>query len=82
MSLLKINYLTITIKKLMLIHSETLNPCKCGSSKKPNLDSDDMVPCWGVSCYDCKQFQHGKYWDEKGAVDEWNKQNPLPLKTE
>lgn len=25
----------------MFIHSEVLNPCKCGSRKKPDLDSDD-----------------------------------------
>ncbi len=62
---------------MSLIHSEILNPCKCGSKKKPDLDSDDMCPSWAVQCYDCKQFQHGKNWTMKGAVDEWNKNNPI-----
>lgn len=61
----------------MFVHSEKLNPCKCGSSKKPDLDSDDMVPSWGVKCYDCGQFQSGPNWTMKGAVIEWNKQNPI-----
>lgn len=68
----------------MLIHNEKLNPCKCGSDKNPDLDSDDMVPCWAVQCYDCGQSQHGKYWDMKGAVNKWNEENPIqsPPKTE
>lgn len=60
----------------MLVHSYKLNTCKCGSNKIPILDSDDMIPCWGVSCSDCNQFQHGKYWDADGAVEKWNKENP------
>lgn len=47
----------------MFHHSENLNPCKCGSTKTPTLDSDDMFPCWAVDCYDCGQSQHGKNWD-------------------
>lgn len=61
----------------MLVHSTKINPCKCGSQKKPNLDSDDMVPTWGVQCYDCGQFQHDKNWTAGGAVEVWNKNNPL-----
>ena len=60
----------------MLIHSEKLNPCKCGSSQKPVLDSDDMVPSWAVQCPVCKQFRHDKNWTIGGAVDKWNKENP------
>ena len=56
---------------------ELLNPCKCGSKKSPNIDSDDMVPCWGVSCYSCKQFQHGESWTYNGAVRKWNDENPI-----
>lgn len=59
----------------MLIHSDKLNQCKCGSEEMPDLDSDDMVPTWGVRCYDCKQFQHGKNWDSDGAVKIWNEEN-------
>lgn len=38
----------------------SINPCKCGSVKEPNLDNDDMIPCpcWAIQCYDCKQFVH------------------------
>lgn len=61
----------------MLVHSEKLNPCKCGSAKQPDLDSDDMVPSWAVNCYDCGQMQHGKHWDYSGAVKKWNEENPL-----
>jgi hypothetical protein len=61
----------------MLIHNETLNPCKCGSKKKPDLDSDDMVPCWAVQCYDCKQFVHSQDWSMRGAVRKWNEENPI-----
>lgn len=61
----------------MLHHSEKLNPCLCGSNKNPDLNSDDMVPCWGVRCLDCNKFIHDKNWTMKGAVSEWNKANPL-----
>ena len=61
----------------MLVHSHTLNPCKCGSTRKPNLDSDDMIPCWGVECFDCGQFQHTADWSIDGAVSKWNRENPL-----
>lgn len=66
----------------MLIHSEELNPCKCGSKKTPDLDSDDMVPCWGVRCYDCGQFQHGDKWTLSGAVKKWNAENPITAQQE
>lgn len=59
----------------MLHHSYELNECKCGSDKKPDLDSDDMVPCWGVRCHDCNQFQHGENWTIVEAVNKWNEQN-------
>jgi len=62
----------------MLIHSENLNPCKCGSKKTPDLDSDDFIPCWGVRCFDCGQFCHGDDWSMKKAVSVWNKENALP----
>jgi hypothetical protein len=61
----------------MLVHSETLNPCKCGSKKKPDLDSDDMVPCWAVHCHDCHQMQYGQDWTFNGAVKKWNAENPI-----
>lgn len=54
-----------------------INPCKCGTTKKPDCDSDDMVPCWAVQCYDCKQFRHGKNWTISEAITEWNKNNPI-----
>lgn len=60
----------------MLIHSEKLNPCKCGSKKQPDLDSDDMIPCWIVQCYSCGQKQHDKNFTYGGAVNKWNKENP------
>lgn len=61
-----------------LVHSEKINPCKCGSKKEPNFDSDDMVPCWAVQCYDCGQFVHDSHhWSASGAVSEWNKANPI-----
>jgi len=66
----------------MLIHSQKLNPCKCGSEKTPDLDSDDMVPCWAVQCHDCGQFQNGINWTFGEAVDKWNKENPLINKTQ
>lgn len=60
--------------------SEPLNPCKCGSTKAPHCDSDDMIPCWGVVCFDCNQFQHGPGWDYEGAVNKWNHENPVIIK--
>lgn len=57
------------------IHNYEINLCKCGSDKKTILDSDDMFPSWGVTCYDCNQFQHGKNWDATGAVKKWNEEN-------
>ncbi len=60
----------------MLHHSYKINACKCGSEQMPVLDSDDMIPCWGVRCSDCNQFQHGKDWDSNGAVKKWNEENP------
>lgn len=41
------------------------------------MDSDDMVPCWAVQCYDCGQFQHDNNWTFSGAVKKWNNENPL-----
>lgn len=61
----------------MLHHSEKLNPCKCGSKTTPDLDSDDMVPCWAVTCYTCGQSQHGPNWRMGEAVVKWNKENPV-----
>lgn len=61
----------------MFVHSEKLNPCKCGSKKTPDLDSDDVVPCWGVKCYDCGQFQNSSNWSMAGAVKVWNLENPV-----
>ena len=61
----------------MFIHSEKLNPCKCGSKKTPDLDSDDMLPCWSVFCCDCKQNQHDSNWTMEGAVKIWNANNPI-----
>lgn len=63
----------------MFIHSEKLNPCvKCGN-KNPDLDSDDMMPCWMVQCgnKECDQSAHGEHWSLVGAVKEWNKKNPV-----
>ncbi len=61
----------------MLIHSEILNPCKCGSKTKPDLDSDDMIPSWAVQCYDCGQYQSHPNNTMRGAVIVWNKENQL-----
>lgn len=58
-------------------HDKNLNPCKCGSTEVLDIDSDDMVPCWGVTCHTCKQFQHGDNWSYWGAVNAWNKANPI-----
>jgi hypothetical protein len=55
---------------------EDVNPCKCGSKRKPHLDSDDMIPCWAVECFDCKQFQHAESWSMNGAIYVWNENNP------
>ena len=57
-----------------------LNPCKCGSKKEPDLDSDDMIPCWMARCFDCNQAHHneGSNWTMIGAVKKWNKENTLP----
>ncbi len=60
-----------------LIHSHQLNPCKCGSKRTPDLDSDDMMPSWAVQCHDCNQFQHGPNWSCSGAVKAWNDANPV-----
>ncbi len=60
----------------MLIHNYKLNPCKCGSTTMPNLDSDDMIPSWGVRCNDCNQFQHGDWSSAGSAVGVWNRENP------
>jgi hypothetical protein len=61
----------------MFIHEQNLNDCKCGSKKTPDLDSDDMVPCWAVRCFDCNQMQHGENWTIGEAVEKWNKENPI-----
>lgn len=61
----------------MFIHSEKLNPCKCGSNKTPDLDSDDMVPCWSVQCFDCGQNVSHDNWTLNGAVAKWNAENPV-----
>lgn len=63
-----------------LIHSMQINPCKCGTDKVPNFDSDDMVPCWAVQCYVCKQFVHDTHWTMKGTVNKWNNENPIIFK--
>lgn len=59
----------------MFIHSEILNQCKCGSEKRPDLDSDDMVPCWIVQCYDCGQKCHDDRFSYEGAIKKWNDEN-------
>jgi len=68
----------------MFIHSEKLNPCKCGSKNTPVLDSDDtvldnddMASCWMVECYECGQIQYSDHWTLEGAVNKWNKENPI-----
>ena len=65
----------------MFIHSEKLNPCKCGSQKQPILDSDDFVPCWDVSCRDCGQRQNSDSWSKNGAVSKWNEENKISIET-
>ena len=62
---------------MSLVHSEKINPCSCGSTNKPDLDSDDMIPCWAVQCYDCGQFQSSPNWSLQGAVEKWNSVNPI-----
>ena len=54
-----------------------LKPCKCGSTKTPDLDSDDMIPCWIAQCFDCGQQRHSltSNWTLDGAINEWNKHN-------
>lgn len=59
----------------MFVHSEILNQCKCGSKKIPDLDSDDMFPCWIVQCYDCGQKCHDNRFSLDGAVKKWNEEN-------
>ena len=56
--------------------NKELNPCKCRSTKELELNSYDMVPCWGVRCFSCGQFQHGENWDRNGAINKWNEENP------
>ena len=60
---------------------KNLNPCKCGSKKHPNTDSDDMVPCWIAECPDCNQQQHSEdsNWSYWAAVNKWNKENPIKI---
>ena len=60
--------------------AQQINPCKCGSKKKPDFDSDDMIPCWAVQCYDCRQFAHGSNWTMEGALKAWNNANPITIK--
>tara|TARA_R110000796_G_scaffold146955_1_gene263681 strand:- start:1594 stop:1773 length:180 start_codon:yes stop_codon:yes gene_type:complete len=56
-----------------------INPCKCGSKDAPEIDSDDMIPCWMVICLDCNQSQHSEAtnWSYNGAINKWNKENPI-----
>lgn len=63
----------------MSLEKKELNPCKCGSEKYPNIDSDDMFPCWMVNCEECKQIAHSdtREWTYCGAVNAWNSANPL-----
>jgi hypothetical protein len=58
-----------------------INPCKCGSKNTPDLNSDDMIPCWMVKCLECKQSHHSESskWTRTGAIVKWNKENPLPI---
>lgn len=61
----------------MFVHDYKLNPCKCGFSNKPTLDSDVMIPCWAVECTACHQFQHDENWTLNGAIKVWNDANPI-----
>lgn len=56
-----------------------INPCKCGSKKKPVADSDDMIPCWIITCIDCNQQQHSENsnWSYGNALKKWNKENTI-----
>ena len=54
-----------------------INPCSCGSKKKPDFDSDDMIPSWAIQCFDCKQFIHNSNWSSYGLIEKWNKLNPF-----
>lgn len=29
------------------------------------------------SCNSCRQFQHGESWTYNGAVEKWNRENPI-----
>ena len=60
----------------MFVHNQELNPCKCGSKEKPDLDSDDMVPTWNVYCPVCGQTQNAENWSLEGACVVWNRENP------
>lgn len=61
-----------------------INPCKCGSTKAPLMTSDDFIPTWIAECRDCNQTRHapGYSWTYWGAIEEWNKHNPLKPKTD
>lgn len=56
-----------------------LNPCKCGATTPPTINSDDMVLCWLVECKNCKQKQHSETseWTYWNAINKWNKENPI-----
>lgn len=56
-----------------------INKCNCGSTNKPQADSDDMVPCWIIECPDCGQKRHSPNgnWSYNNALREWNKHNPI-----
>jgi hypothetical protein len=64
---------------MAFIHNYELNPCKCGTKQKPDLDSDDMFPCWMVQCFKCNQKCHSDddQWTLPKAVNKWNKENPI-----
>lgn len=66
----------------MLIHGYKLNPCKCGSDKNPDLDSDDMHPSWAVKCFDCQQIQYNDWSSAESAVKKWNEENPKAVATD
>lgn len=42
----------------------------------------NMVPCWAVQCYKCGQFQNASNWSMQGAVNTWNKANPIKKENE
>lgn len=58
---------------------KNLNPCKCGTDKHPDTDSDDMIPCWQAYCTFCGQRQNSETnnWTYWGAVNKWNEENPI-----